>query len=162
MRSARWRAPPRPYALASSLISLKSIVAEISCRLKVLGFLSFQISQYINRKRDLSALGGAPRRLPIICHHSSTECVTSHRLGSSWCDEAPNSPCKSAPEEKVVRSFRLKLAERANIVPRPGPDRQAIWRPNSIVYYEPSEELSIFVAPQNNWGAEIENFENFS
>ena len=67
--------PAIPHARASSLILPKSIVGDVSLRLKVLVFRSFQISQFTNRRRDLRALVGLSMGFPSRIHHSSTECV---------------------------------------------------------------------------------------
>ena len=67
--------PVIPHARASSLILPKSIVGDVSLRLKVLAFRSFQISQFTNRRRDLRALVGMSVGFPSRIHHSSTECV---------------------------------------------------------------------------------------
>ena len=78
---SRCLAPARAQAAASFFILEKSPGADISCFLKILAFLSHQISQIIKRERERIAFRGTCSLEVMLVHHCRVSSLGLHCCG---------------------------------------------------------------------------------
>ena len=76
-------APAVAQMAASALIFSINLVVDVSCRFKILLFLSFQISQLINMVRLRAAFFGTPTVVVMFNHQVSALSLGLHLFGLS-------------------------------------------------------------------------------
>ena len=74
---------PAAQMAASALIFSINLVVDVSCRFKILLFLSFQISQLINMVRLRAAFFGTPTVVVMFNHQVSALSLGLHLFGLS-------------------------------------------------------------------------------